>query len=226
VSNFADVFKRIKGLTDIESQADLASYLNVKDSAISKAKAGGEFPLSWSYKICKEKNLSLDYVVNLGIPAVDTEYIHTIDLTEERPNFRTILTKLMKDHGLTDKKLAGIVGVQISSVQSWKYEECDYVDLPTLETLLGIAVYFDIKITDLLGGEEPVYAILSGNYSQDHDFGLKNEIYKLKTVTRKRMSEALKVKEQKIIQASTECQRQTQNIINLTLKKNSTNYYV
>ncbi len=61
---FEDVWERVRKATELRTQADMATFLNIKSPSITGAKQRGHFPLDWAYRISAKYGLGLDYLLH------------------------------------------------------------------------------------------------------------------------------------------------------------------
>lgn len=60
---FKDCWDRVKQITRLKKQSQLADFLGVSSSNTSDAKLKDRFPLLWAYKIGQEFNISTDWIM-------------------------------------------------------------------------------------------------------------------------------------------------------------------
>jgi hypothetical protein len=81
---FDEVWDRVKKATDIQTQRQLASFLNITPQSITNLKKKGDvFLLNWIYRIASGYNLSMDWLISgRGLMNDDTIKI-TTDVTKD-----------------------------------------------------------------------------------------------------------------------------------------------
>lgn len=99
---FEHCWKRIQEKTDLKKQTDLASFLEISDNNITKAKKRGKFPKGWAIKIAKAFDLSTDWLL-FGEGSVNRTH-------NELPEDKTSGEEVPKDYWDTVFDLSRIVG--------------------------------------------------------------------------------------------------------------------
>lgn len=67
--SFNEVWERIRRVTGLRSQSELAEALGIKTPSVTGAKQRGSFPLEWAYRLAQKYEVSLDMLLTAG--AVD-----------------------------------------------------------------------------------------------------------------------------------------------------------
>ncbi len=60
---FDEIFERVVQHTDIQSSKDLAQFLNISASSVSKQKTCNAFPANWLISIAEKYDVDLNYLV-------------------------------------------------------------------------------------------------------------------------------------------------------------------
>ena len=67
---FRDRWNRVRQVTRLKKQSQLAEFLGVSSSNTSQAKLKDRFPLQWAFKIGQAFNISTDWIMTgKGLPA-------------------------------------------------------------------------------------------------------------------------------------------------------------
>lgn len=85
---FDEIFERVVQHTDIQSSKDLAQFLNISASSVSKQKTCNAFPANWLISIAEKCDVDLNYLVFGDEPAPGTK-----DPDEE---FTAVLVRYLK----------------------------------------------------------------------------------------------------------------------------------
>lgn len=100
LDGFRQVLERIKSLSQITSEEDLAEELGVTPTHLSETRLRGKFPHHWARKISRKYNVSQEYILT----GEDSEIIETeISFSEWNDKFYKIL-----EHG-TDEEVERVL---------------------------------------------------------------------------------------------------------------------
>lgn len=82
---FGDSWNRVKQVTDLKKQSQLAGFLEISSSNISEAKIKDRFPLHWAFKIGQAYKVSTDWLVTgQGLQSVMQDGIEVEESDESR----------------------------------------------------------------------------------------------------------------------------------------------
>jgi len=149
MNSFASTLERIKKVTDIHNQADLASCLGVTRVAVSNAKKRGVFPPKWLFKIAFCHSLDLDYLAN-GSPdeIIEEKKIPLRKVTGS--TFSERLRSARRRFG-SMQKLADAVETSRQTIQTWETNAPKNTDRVLLQKVADV---LEVPVRQLLFGAE------------------------------------------------------------------------
>lgn len=120
-ADFDAQMERIRFITGVRTQVDLADFLGVRQSAVSDAKRRGKIPTDWLIAIMRVKNANPEWILTGKGPYCFSEPVppgqyETHDQVQERREDETALRRL-SSKALADELLRRIAVSQTQSVR-------------------------------------------------------------------------------------------------------------